>query len=80
MIDRAVVRPQSLQQHQILVEPGNALFVRETVGVLRQDLHAQPSAAQLIERRQLTRCNVRRERADPVLDINAEHDGRMEYV
>ena len=79
MIDRAVIRPQPFQQHEIFVEPGKAVLVamrRSPPADRYARVHA--AAAQLIERGDLPRGDLGRPRL-PVLDLSPAwmwHGGR----
>src|SRR5208337_4519511 len=65
MIDWLVRRPHAAKNFDILVGALIALVMRDEIAVLallavvtaRDDMHREPAAAEMIERRQLARCH-----------------------
>ena len=81
VIDRRVVGPQPFQQRDVFVEPGKVFLVADRrVAARRIDMHAHAAAAQLVERRDLARRDLRRDEPGIVLDADAEHRGGVQDI
>ena len=80
VIDRLVCGPDAAKDFDILVGARVALVMRQEIAVLaligvvaaRDDMHREPSAAEMIERRQLARRQRRRDEARPMRQHQAE--------